>query len=111
MCQRWVAGYVPQQNECGAEEGFGEQEGGRKRCPEAHGVAPRKYAEGPDDEQRHEGQIDAAGDAVGELDDGIQAGRTRQDLAITERPVFAATGSRAGGAHKGAPQDDGNVEG
>jgi BlaI family penicillinase repressor len=74
-------------------------------------MVTRKCAEGPDDEERDEHQTDSAGGPMREFDDGIQAGRTRQHLAITERPVLAATGARAGGTYEGAPQDDGNVEG
>ena len=108
--QRWVAGDVPQQDEGGTEQRFGDQKDGRKRRAEPHRVVSRKCTEGPDDEQRHQCQIDSAGDPMGELDDGIQAGRTRQHLAVAERPVLAAAGAGAGGAHEGAPQDDGDVE-
>jgi hypothetical protein len=74
-------------------------------------MVSRKRAEGPEDEQGYEREIDSAGGPMGELDDSVQAGGARQHLAVAERPVFAASGAGAGSAYEGTPQDNGDVEG
>ena len=60
-------------------------------------------------ERDGEDERDAARRAVGELDDHLDAGAARNHLAIAEGPVGPTARSRAGRAHVGAPENDGEV--
>lgn len=65
--------------------------------------------EGPEEEREHAEKVDAAGGAVGELDEGGEGSVMLQDGSVAKGPVVAASGAGAGGADGGSPDDDGDV--
>src|SRR5260370_295815 len=64
----------------------------------------RKAEHTPDRQSTSREKRDRAGYPMRELDDGLQARRTRDYFAIAERPVTAAPGARGTGANVSAPQ-------
>ena len=106
---RAVVGGMAEEDEERAEEGFIEGEDENGDGEGAGEVAAGDDGEGPEDKREDAKQIDAAGGAVGELDEGGDPGMVLHEGAIAERPVVAAAGAGAGGADRGTPDDDGNV--
>jgi len=94
-----------------AEEGFVKQQESRGDGGDAGEMAGAGSSECPN-EQDEDGEGRAAGHhAMGELDDGGDAGGGGDHFAIAERPVIAAACSGAGGADDRAPKDDEDVPG
>src|ERR1019366_4598752 len=83
-----------------AQQRFYKQEQDRERRTGPRAVAARKQAESPETKRGDAQQRQAAGRAVGGLDDGFDARGTRHHYAIAQRPTVAATGPRASGAHE-----------
>src|ERR1017187_510905 len=111
--ERWPHGRlalrgVTQLNQKGAEDGFNQREGYRGHGKGAGEVAARGAEERPNQQTHDPEERQAAGDAVGEFDEGVEAGGVLQHSAVTERPVVAASGPGAGGADKGSPENDGD---
>lgn len=106
---RAVGGGVAEENEECAEESFieGEDEDGDGEG--AGEVAARDGGEGPEEEREDAEQIDAAGGAVRELDEGGDPGMVLHEGAVAEGPVVAAAGAGARSADRRSPDDDGNV--
>src|SRR5258708_15955391 len=61
----------------------------------------------PEDEDQREDAAEAARQAMAEFDDGLRPWRGRNDLAIAEWPMIAATGAGTGDPHPGAEQNHG----
>jgi hypothetical protein len=72
-------------------------------------VAARNGGEGPDDKSEDAEEVDAAGGAVCELDEGRYGGMMLDHGSIAEGPMVAAASAGAGGADGGSPDDDGDV--
>jgi hypothetical protein len=66
-------------------------------------------AESPEQQRRHRQQRQPACDAVRELDQGFDPFRARDDLSLTERPVIAAAGARAGCPYECAPDNHDDI--
>ena len=94
-----------------SEEGLGEGEHDHSDGEGAGEMAAGRGDEGPEEKGEDQDEIDAAGGAVGELDDGGDGRVMLDDGAVAERPVVAAAGAGACGADGGAPDDDGDVIG
>lgn len=67
--------------------------------------------EGPREQCENANEVDAAGGAMRELDEGGEGGMMLDDGSVAEGPVVAAPCAGAGGADGGSPDDDGDVEG
>lgn len=93
-----VVGGVAEQNEERAEQGFIEGEDENGNGEGAGEMTAGSRSEGPEEEGEDAEEIDAAGGAVGEFDEGGKAGVMLDDGAVTERPVVAAAGAGARGA-------------
>ena len=106
---RAVVGGVAEENEKRTEERFieGEDEDGDGEG--AGEVATRDGEEGPEEQRKDAEQVDAAGGAVRELNEGGDPGMVLHEGAVAEGPVVAAACAGAAGSDGGSPDDDGNV--
>jgi hypothetical protein len=68
------------------------------------GLAPAPHKEGGNQNQRQDAYY-----AVQKFDHGLHFWRSRQDPAIAQGPVVAATGAGSSGPHIRAPNDHPNV--
>lgn len=106
---RAVVRGVAEENEERAEERFIEGEDENGDGEGAGEMAARDGGENPEQQGEDAEEIDAAGGAVRELDEGSDPRMVLHEGAIAEGPVVAAAGAGAGGADRRTPDDDGNV--
>jgi hypothetical protein len=90
-----VVGHQPEQHEARADGRLGQDEDDRERRGAPHRVAGGPIPEDAVREIEDEEQREPARQAMRELDERRDGRRARHDLAVAERPVRAAAGSRA----------------
>jgi hypothetical protein len=102
---------MAEEDEKRAEQGFvkGQDENGDGAG--ACEVTARDGGEGPGDEGEDAEEVDAAGSAVGKLDEGCDGGVVLDQGSVAEGPVVATASAGAGGADGRSPNDDGDVVG
>lgn len=100
---------MAEQNEERAEQRFVKSEHENGEGEGAGKVAARRGEEGPEKQREDAEEIDAAGGAVGKLDEGCDRRVMLNDGAVAERPVVAAAGAGASGANRGSPDNDSDV--
>jgi hypothetical protein len=102
---------VAEEDEQRAEESFIESEDEDGDGAGAGEVTAGNGDEGPDEKCENANEVDTAGGAVGELDEGGKGGVMLDDGSVAERPMVAASRAGAGGADSGSPDDDSDVVG
>ena len=106
-----IGGDMLEKHETGADQRFGDDEDAGQNGAAPDQVSFRKGAECPDDQPEHGEQGDAAGGAMGELDEVCELGARGTTSPLQSRPVVAAAGAGSGGSDIGAPQHHQNVPG
>jgi hypothetical protein len=100
---------VAQQNQSGAEQGFGEDEEYGRGGGLADG-AGREGAERPDRHRDDRDQCKAGAQAMGEFDNGRDARGSGDDGSVAERPIVSTPIAGFRCTHERAPQNHDDVE-
>src|SRR5208283_4546650 len=108
---RRVLGDVAEQDQTGAERSFQKDEYAGEQREEPDLVFSRELNVRPDTQRQNREHGESAADAVAELDEGLNPGRLRHHLPVTERPMVSASVTGATGAYICAPCDHQHVEG
>jgi len=106
-----IRSYIFQENERGPEEGLDDHQNDSGNGCATGEMARRCRTTHEEPEQENAQERKSAGDAVGELDNGVKLRVLRDDLAVAKWPVLTASSPGAACANEGSPENHADVVG